>query len=261
MRRAETRTRYTISQSQTAILGALLKYRFLTSDLLAALMKKDRSTMYERLAVLVDQGYIAKKYDSTYRIDRRPASYYLAPAGIRYLKSLGMERTQIHYKNKDFIESQIEEYYRYPRLSMAIHQSYPETFRTISKYQLDPEDHIKPLPWLMLQPDNENTPEFYLEYFRPGELSWVMKRRINQHIEHADDSEYTYPYLLLVAGNDNTEKRIVQLCTYILWDSEVYTTTEERLLSGEKNIWLRPHEVDWDDELDFHPLPLEFEDD
>ena len=63
MRRAETRTRYKISPTQGKILGSLFKYRFLTSDLLAALMKKDRSTIYERLAVLVDQGYVAKKYD------------------------------------------------------------------------------------------------------------------------------------------------------------------------------------------------------
>ena len=70
MRRVHVKTRYTISKSQESILRALYKYRFLTSDLLAALLKKDRSTIYERLAVLVDQGYVAKKYNGTYRIDR-----------------------------------------------------------------------------------------------------------------------------------------------------------------------------------------------
>lgn len=48
------------------------------------------------------------------------------------------------------------------------------------------------------------------------------------------------------------------MSTDLMWDSELYTTTEERLLSGEKNIWLRPIEVDWDEELVYHGLPLEF---
>lgn len=257
MRRAETRARYKISPSQTAILLALLKYRFLTTDLLAGLLKKDRSTIYERLAVLVEQGYIAKKYKSTYRIDRRPATYYLAPAGIRYLKSRDIPRTQIHYKNKNFTESQIDEYYRYPKFSLAIHRNYPQTFRTYTKYQLDPETYLSPMPWLLLSPDDEDAPELFIEYIPAGEQSWIIRKRINQHIDYSDEADYRYPYLLLVAGNDNTEKRIIKMSTDLMWDSELYTTTEERLLSGKKDIWLWPIEVDWDEELNYHGIPLE----
>jgi predicted transcriptional regulator len=262
MRRAETRARYKISPSQTTILHALLKYRFLTTDLLAKLLKKDRSTIYERLAVLVDQAYVVKKYDSSYRINRRSASYYLAPAGIRYLKSLGVERTQIHYKNKDLTEAQIDEYYRYPKFSLSIHHNYPQTFRTYSKYQLNPEDYLNPMPWLLFAPDKEDAPELFLEYIPAGEQSWIIRKRINQHIDYADEeADYRYPYLLLVAGNNNTEKRIIKMSSGLIWDSELYTTTEERLLSGKKNIWLRPIEVDWDEELMYHGLPLELVDD
>lgn len=261
MRRAEMRVRYKISPSQTRILQALLKYRFLTTDLLADLVKKDRSTVYERLAVLVDQKYVVKKYDSSYRINRRPATYYLAPAGIRYLKSLGVERTQIHYKNKDFTETQIDEYYRYPKYSLCLHRSYPETFRTYSKYQLNPDDYLNPLPWLLVVPDDENAPDLFMEYIPAGEPNWIIRKRINQHIDYSDEVDYLYPYLLLVAGNDNTEKRIIKMSSGLIWDSELYTTTEERLLSGKKNIWLRPMEVDWDEELKYHGLPLQYVED
>ncbi len=262
MRHVQVKTRYTISKSQESILRALYKYRFLTSDLLAALLKKDRSTIYERLAVLVDQGYVAKKYNGTYRIDRRPAAYYLAPAGIRYLKKAGFSRTQIHYKSKDFTESQIDEYYRYPKLSMAVQRNYPQTFYTITKYQLNPEEYIKPLPWIMLEPDDEDAPSFFMEYVPAGEQGWIIRKRINAHINYADEeAEYTYPYLLLVAGNDNTEKRIIKMSTDLIWDSELYTTTEERLLSSNKDIWLRPQEVDWDEDPIYHSLPMEYEED
>lgn len=261
MRRAETRARYKISPSQIAILQALLKYRFLTTDLLAELLKKDRSTVYERLVVLVDQAYVIKKYDNSYRINRRPATYYLAPAGIRYLKSLGAERTQIHYKNKNFTETQIDEYYRYPTFSLHIHRNYPQTFRTYSKYQLNPENYLSPLPWLLLAPDDEDAPELFLDHIPAGEQSWIIRKRINQHIDYADEeADYRYPYLLFVAGNDNTEKRIIKMSTDLIWDSELYTTTEERLLSGKKNIWLLPIDVDWDEDLIYRGLPLELVD-
>lgn len=260
MRRVETKKSYKLSNQQVLLLHTIFKYRFITSDLLAGLLHKDRSTIYERLAVLVEQGYIVKKYESSYRIDRRPATYYLAPAGIRYLKSRGIERTQIHYKNKDMTESQIDEYYRYPQYSMAIHRNYPDTFRTQTKYQLDPENYLRPMPWLLFVPDNDDTPEYFMEYIPAGELSWIIRKRINAHIAYADEeADYTYPYLLLVAGNDNTEKRIVKMSEELYWDSQLFTTTEARLLSGKKDIWLRPEDVDWDEELVFCELALEFE--
>ena len=260
MRRGEAKTRYKISGSQTKLLKVLLKYRFLTSDLLAQLTGKDISTIYERLAVLVDQGYVAKKYNSTYRIDRRPASYYLAPAGIRYLKSLGIERTQLHYKNRAMTEAQVDEYYRYPKYSLAIHKNYPETFYTHTKYQLDPEKYITPMPWVLLTPNNDDAPEYFMEYIPAGEQSWIIRKRINAHIEYADEeAEYRYPYLLLVAGNDNTEKRIITMSEELYWDSRLFTTTEERLLSGKKDIWLVPEEVDFDEGLEYRSLSLEFD--
>jgi hypothetical protein len=115
------------------------------------------------------------------------------------------------------------------------------------------------MPWLLFTPDNEDAPELFMEYIPAGEQSWIIRKRINQHIEYSEETDYRYPYLILMAGNDNTEKRIIKMSTDLMWDSELYTTTEERLLSGKKNIWLRPVEVDWDEELIYHGLPLEFD--
>jgi hypothetical protein len=68
------------------------------------------------------------------------------------------------------------------------------------------------MPWLLLVPDNEDAPELFMEYIPTGEQSWIIRKRINQHIDYADEeAEYRYPYLLLVAGNDNTEKRIIKI--------------------------------------------------
>lgn len=99
-----------------------------------------------------------------------------------------------------------------------------------------------------------------MEYFPPFYESWKIRKHINQHVDYADEyDEYAYPHLLLICGNHNTEKRVVRMTTDLYSDFDVFTTAKKRLLSGDKKIWLRPYEVDWDDGLEFHSLPLEFE--
>jgi predicted transcriptional regulator len=179
MHRVEPTRRYSISKGQLDILLYLLKYRFLTSDILAELIKKDRSTIYERLSVLVDQGYIAKQYDSTFRLRRRPATYCLAPAGIRYLKHQGIERTQLHYKNKNFTEEQIDEQLLYTKLSRAVRRSYPDTFSTYTKYQLEYGAYALPMPHIVLKANSDKTPDYLIEVFPAFTASWKLRRRIN----------------------------------------------------------------------------------
>jgi hypothetical protein len=64
--------------------------------------------------------------------------------------------------------------------------------------------------------------------------------------------------VLLVAGNPSTEKRLVNFTTELYGDFEVFVTTTEKLLSGEKKVWLIPVETDFDDELEYYSLPLTF---
>lgn len=261
MRRYEPKTRYKLSDTQEKLLRYVLKYRFVSSDLLAACLFKDRSTIYERLSVLVDQGYLVKLYDKTYRFRQRPAIYYLAPAGIRYLNKHGFERTQLHYKNKQFTDEQIDEQFLLSELARAAAKPYRDKFGLYTKYQRGSDDfYLSPPPYAKLIADSNDTPDFFLEYFPPYHQTWKIRRRINQHSDYADEhDEYAYPYLLLVCGNQSTEKRVVSMTTDMYSGFDVFTVTPERLLSGEKKVWLRPHEVDWEEELEFHDLPLGFE--
>jgi len=258
MRRYEPKTRYSVSDVQRLMLLWILKYRFVSSDLLAECLGKDRSTIYERLSVLVDQGYVMKLYDKTYRLRQRTAIYYLAPAGIRYLKKAGYNRTQLHYKSKHFTDEQIDEQFLLGELARAIKAPYGDRFALYTKYQLDLEELcITPPPYAKLVGKRNSIPDYFMEYFPAFHESWKIRRRVNQHIEYADEhDDELYPHLLLIAGNDNTEKRIVRFTADTLADFEIFTTTKERLLSGDKKIWLRPEEVDWDEELEFCLLPL-----
>lgn len=261
MRKYEPKTRYKISSSQLEILLLVLKYRFVSSDVLAGCLGKDRSTVYERLSVLVDRGYLVKLYDKTYRFRQRPVIYYLAPAGIRYLKNAGYEKIQLHYKNKDFTDEQIDEQFLLGKLVRAVKQPYGDIFSLYTKYQFGADVfYLSPPLYAKLEGKNNTIPDYFIEYFPPLYESWKIRKRINSYVDYVDEhDEYTHPHLLLICGNHNTEKRVTRMTTDLYSDFDVFTTTTERLLSGEKDIWLRPYEVDWDDELEYHSLPLEFE--
>ena len=261
MRRYEPKTRYKISNSQVQLLLLVMKYRFISSDLLAECLGKDRSTIYERLSVLVEQGYLVKLYDKTYRFRQRPVIYYLAPAGIRYLKKAGYEKTQLHYKNKTFDDEQIDEQFLLGKLARAVRKPYATKFALYTKYQFGAEVFpLTPPFYAKLEGKTDTVPDYFIEYFPPMYESWKIRKRINNYVDYVDEhDEYTQPHLLLICGNHNTEKRVVRMTTDLYSDFDVFTTTKERLLSGEKKIWLKPYEVDWEEELEYHSLPLKFE--
>lgn len=261
MRRYEPKTRYKVSSSQQQLLLCVLKCRFVSSDLLASVLGKDRSTIYERLSVLVDQGYLVKLYDKTYRLRQRPVIYHLAPLGIRYLKKLGTERTQLHYKNKHFTDEQIDEQLLLARLTRTIRAAYGNAFALYTKYQLSLEDlYLIPPPYAKLQGMTDAIPDYLIEYFPAFHQSWKIRKRINQHIDYADEhDDYTYPHLLLVAGNASTEKRIARMTQETYTDFEIFATTQERILTEKPNIWLAPVDFDEDEEPVYQALPTMFE--
>ncbi len=262
MRRYEPKTRYKISESQLRLLLLIMKFRFVSSDVLAECLAKDRSTIYERLSVLIDQGYIIKVYDKTHRLRQRPVIYYLAPAGIRYLKKAGYEKTNLQYKNKTFTDEQIDEQFLLGRLARAIRKPYGEKmFRLYTKYQLGAHTfYLTPPPYAKLVGKKDTIPDYFIEYFPAFHPSWKIKKRINQHRDYTDEHDKSiYPHVLLVCGNKSTELRVVRMTHALYTDFEVFTTTQDRLLSGNKAVWLKPDEVNWYEELQYQSLPVRFE--
>ena len=85
-----------LNKGQLAVLTLLYRYRFTTSELLAKFEnQKHLQVTRSRLANLEKQGYIGKRYDGSYKLAGKFASYYLLPKGLRYLKSLDVADSQV----------------------------------------------------------------------------------------------------------------------------------------------------------------------
>jgi len=75
------------TNKQLAVLKQLYRFRFGTTDLLArSLDLKDGRYIHTRLEALIAQEYIGKNYDSSYKLDGKPATYYLLPKAFAVLR-------------------------------------------------------------------------------------------------------------------------------------------------------------------------------
>ena len=108
----EQKHRKKLNAEQLEVLELLYKFRFGSNDLIAQYFgKKDRSFVFKRLSILLEQGLIGKRFDSSYRIQGKPAAYYLCPAGARKLQERNPDRPiniKAIYKDKTVSEQFIE---------------------------------------------------------------------------------------------------------------------------------------------------------
>ena len=94
----------TLTTKQTQILKLLYDYRYLTRPQLQILLKhKDKRRIISWLKDLRDKQYIDWKYNAEDFIAKtKPANYYLALGGIRYLRATGdYPNTELRKRYKD----------------------------------------------------------------------------------------------------------------------------------------------------------------
>jgi len=258
--------RKSISGSQIRLLELLFKFRFVSVPLVSEWLAKDKSTIYERLLVLVEQGYVQKTYDSTYRLPPKPASYSLAAKGIRHLRDNNAEDRYSElalknmYKNRSASVGLVDYSLDLFKLCLQLRNQYPDTFHIFTKSEMTRfDDFVRPLPDLYLKRIETNrdiqktaaddiSQGYVLETLQPGIFTWILKKRIKAHQTLAEGFEdefgYSYPTLLFICGNLSTEQRIQKIVEHAFLDYKIWTTTMERLTSSEIKIW----RDEWDED-------------
>lgn len=252
----DAKYRKRLSTKQLSLLSLICKFRFATVPLLSEWRQKDASTLYEALYVLRDQGYLLKRYDSSYRLRRKAATYSLSRAGV----TLVAEHFSDHftpsglrkqYKNKYASDQLVEHSLDIVRTCIQLRAIYGPQVSCMSAAEMTihGDTFITPHPDLYVY--FKNMPQHYLlELIPAGTFTWILRKRINAHQDWIDDHEEGYqfsgdePNILFVCENDSTERRIHRLSDQSLFDFEVYTTTTARLESKTPNIWMHYHEED-----------------
>jgi DNA-binding MarR family transcriptional regulator len=212
----------TLNKQQLQVLRALYKFRFGTEELLAKYQNSNRRYMHERVRILCEQGYIKRRYDSSYKLVGKPATYHLLPKGIDILKQ---QPESLIYSVLRNIRKDITASNRFARHCINIFATccklkelYGDDckFFTRSHLSLPKLDYFptpKPDAYVSLKQGVGNTSKYYiLECFDDTLPQSAMRKRIVALIRHADSGEWEpdgpYPELLLVCQTEALKRRV-----------------------------------------------------
>ena len=207
-----------LNKEQLQVLELLHKFRFGSNDLIAQYFgKKGRAFVHKRLSILLEQGFINKRYDSSYKLRGRPAAYYLTPAGARALMS-SREEVAVNiksiYKDASVSEQFIDTCLEIFAIRNQLKAQYGDELRFFTKTSLNYEDYDyfpKPLPAAYFRLGTGK--QFFLEVFREDEPRFVVKRRVAQYVDYYetgewDDTETDFPIIVFICGSKSLKEYV-----------------------------------------------------
>jgi hypothetical protein len=251
-----TKPRQPLNQSQTEILLILYKFRFATRDLIVSYQELPSSTYtQQRLVNLMQQEYIDRRYTGKDKIAGKPARYYLAAKGIRFLLSkqklakfgLNPKVLNLTYKDKHAHEPFIEQCLDIFRLYSLFTKLYGSTVDFYTRSEIAHNDlFLKPLPqaYISFGGRYQHKPDCILELMSSDKSYFIHRRRINQYLKQFASGSWQnktgtdYPRLLLVSDSPNLERRLQKSAAYSLTSRgitglNIYTTTKKAILAVE----------------------------
>lgn len=242
-----------LNEQQLEVLRLLYKFRFGTNDLFAQYFgKKDRSFVYKRLSILYECGLIGKRFDSSYRLQGKPAAYYLTPDGARMLQEARNVQVNIKaiYKDKTVSEQFVTHSLEVFAIRNQLNAQYDNlSFFTRTDMNREEYDYFpRPLPaaYVRLKSSDQH---FFLDIFHDNEPHFVAKQRMKQYVKYDEDGDWAVtetdlPAVLALCESSNVANRVQKCMTKALddsWDDELafVFTTKSELLGNGLAIWRR----------------------
>ncbi|NCU31155.1 hypothetical protein EOM57_05125 [Candidatus Saccharibacteria bacterium] len=129
-----------LTGQQQRVLKLLFKFRFVTTGLLAMVMGIRREGVYQVLEQLVSKGLVTKVYKEQWRIDRKPAYYYLNKSGVTVTrKVMNVKESVVHalYKNDEMTNDFVEHSMKLIQCYVSIKKYLPEGSDIFSKTEIN----------------------------------------------------------------------------------------------------------------------------
>ncbi|SRR6266536_3640222 len=255
MNKPEPKTRRKLNAEQLEVLELLYKFRFGSNNLIADYFgKKDRSFVFKRLTILLEQGLIGKRFEPSYRIQGKPAAYYLTPAGARKVQEHREDKDEVNiksiYKDKTVSEGFIRHCLQIFALYNQLKAEYDDKLNFFTKSDLAGYEHFPPsLPDAFLSLSVSDTKHFFLDVIDDNQPFFAAVRKIKQYLGFKSDGEWTlteteFPAILLICESTSTQKRlqkrIIATLNKSLEDDIVFASTtikEIAMLDEEDTIW------------------------
>jgi hypothetical protein len=217
MDKSEQKHRKKLNAEQLEVLELLYKFRFGSNDLIAQYFgKKDRSFVFKRLSILLEQGLIGKRFEPSYRLAGKPAAYFLTPAGARILQESNSKielNIKTIYKDKTVSEQFIKHCLAIFAVHNHLRAEYGGKLKFFTKSQLAKYDYLPPkLPdaYIRLKVE-QSEKQFFLDVFHDDQPFFAAARRIKQYVDYSDEGEWEVtgtelPTALLICESAGLQK-------------------------------------------------------
>lgn len=197
-----------LSSQHQRVLKLLFKFRFISAQLLAQVMGISRPGVYQVLELLVEKGLVSKVYEKEFRIDRKPAYYYLNKQGVTVVRKLmNVKESVVHalYKNDVATSEFVEHCLVAAHCYVTISHSLPVDTEIFTKSEIN---RFKQFP--------KNRPDLYIRTLDGREAIivivddkplYIARKRLEEIIKHSEDEgweDVDYPCIgfILKHGND-----------------------------------------------------------
>ena len=238
----EPKYRRPLNPQQITILNTLYKFRFTNIALLAQNQQaKSVRVISSRLKILVDQKYIGMNYDSGYKIKGLPATYYLLPAGVRYLRTqpyVNESALRSIYQDKRATDNQIAHRLHVFGVYIQIKHAYPDRFKFFSKTELMRKAFVprsRPDAYLV---DSKSNKSYFIDYLEDTMSFWTLRKAICRYLTFAEleiwqkHQDKPRPAVLFVCESDKLVKRVENMTHKELDRS--YAALDVRVLMKDK---------------------------
>lgn len=208
-----SKTSLNLNPSQLQVLLIAYKFRFFTAANLARYKHVSESSIRKSLKILVDNGYLYRRYFKHYKIDRLPAIYFLNPKSMKLLKSMPELNPRVlhaRYKDKTVGQGYIDHHLEIFKTYLDIKMEHPDRYTIFTKYELSEYDTFPdPQPDLYLAQSGDK-PDWMIDIFSKSTQPYLIRKRIDQLIKHFEDSsdQDSYPNILLIVPTKYLEESL-----------------------------------------------------
>jgi predicted transcriptional regulator len=191
-----------LTGQQQRVLKLLFKFRFVSAGLLADVMGIHRVSVYEVLEQLVSKELVAKVYEPKFRIDRKPAYYYLNKSGVTAVRKLmDVKESVVHalYKNDEMTDDFFSHSMKLVQCYTAIIKYLPKDSAVFSKTEIN---RFRQFP--------KNRPDLYIRtpdgkeaivVIADDKPQYIVRKRLDEIITHSEDESWegdNYPHICFV---------------------------------------------------------------
>lgn len=243
-----------LNELQTQLLHTLYKFRFGTTELIAQYQETSIRYTNVRLKILLEQEYIGRNYDKSYKLKHWLATYFLLPKAINLLKAdkeLDAKGLHLSYYSRSAKTNFVNHWLRMFRLFLKFDELYGDNLEFFTNTELAEQTNfptVRPDAYLSFSGKHSNIPNCMLDLLESNKPADQIRQRATRFInDYQTNSDWgsNYPRILLICDNVGLERDMQRLITRTLnYKGTVkpqYYTTTLRALFGSHNaktaIW------------------------